>query len=77
MMSPSRATRRFSSPSGSVGQLPGHPIAIPSHLCRPLVSFSPETSLKEALRSLHVSPYLLDVDDPGILRDVDVPADLT
>jgi len=55
----------------------GHPIAIPSHLCRPLVSFSPETSLKEALRSLHVSPYLLDVDDPGILRDVDVPADLT
>jgi molybdenum cofactor cytidylyltransferase len=54
----------------------GHPIAIPSRLRGGLLACSPESSLKDALRRLHVVPRILPVDDPGILRDVDVPADL-
>ncbi len=54
----------------------GHPIAIPARLRLPLVASRPEGSLKDALRVLNETPDILDVDDPGILRDVDVPADL-
>lgn len=54
----------------------GHPIAIPARLRLPLVASRPESSLKDALRALNETPSILGVDDPGILRDVDVPADL-
>ncbi len=37
---------------------------------------SPESTLKEALASAIVERVELPVDDPGILRDVDTPADL-
>jgi molybdenum cofactor cytidylyltransferase len=59
-----------------IGNRRGHPIALPSRLRAPLLACSPEASLKEALRQLHETPWILEVDDPGILRDVDVPADL-
>ena len=55
----------------------GHPIAIPGSLCRQLVALAPTTTLKDALAAIGESRVLLDVSDPGILRDVDVPADLS
>jgi molybdenum cofactor cytidylyltransferase len=60
----------------AIGNRRGHPIAIPSRLRSGLLACGPESSLKEALRQIHAVPRILDVDDPGVLRDVDVPADL-
>lgn len=59
-----------------IGNRRGHPIAIPSRFRPGLLACSPESSLKDALRHLNAVPRILEVDDPGILRDVDVPADL-
>lgn len=55
----------------------GHPIAIPEALARRLVALDAGTTLKDALASLATVRELLHVADPGILRDVDVPADLS
>jgi molybdenum cofactor cytidylyltransferase len=54
----------------------GHPIAIPRALCDELLSREPTTTLKDALAASGAAPVLLDVPDAGILRDVDVRADL-
>jgi molybdenum cofactor cytidylyltransferase len=54
----------------------GHPIAIPRPLCDALLALDPATTLKDGLASLRASAILLDVPDPGVLRDVDVAADL-
>jgi molybdenum cofactor cytidylyltransferase len=53
----------------------GHPIAFPRLLRDTLLRLDPTSTLKIGLAA--TSPVLLDVDDPGILRDVDVPSDLT
>jgi molybdenum cofactor cytidylyltransferase len=54
----------------------GHPIAVPQSL-RAVILAAPATStLSEVVRQ-HASGRLeIDVDDSGVLRDVDVPADL-
>ena len=54
----------------------GHPIAIPRPLCDALLALAPTTTLKDALSAAGASMVLLDVPDPGVLRDVDVPGDL-
>ena len=54
----------------------GHPIAIPRPLCDALLALEPTTTLKDALAASGASTVLLDVPDAGVLRDVDVPADL-
>jgi molybdenum cofactor cytidylyltransferase len=54
----------------------GHPLAIPRRLCDTLLALEPTTTLKDALAASGASMVLLDVADPGVLRDVDVPADL-
>jgi len=55
----------------------GHPLALPGRLVSQLVSQSATHSLKDALARLGVESIHLEVDDGGVLRDVDVPADLT
>jgi len=55
----------------------GHPIAIPGRLRGALLGLTPETTLKDALAASGASMVLLDVADAGVLRDVDVPGDLT
>lgn len=52
----------------------GHPIAVPGLLRRQILSASPEATLKDALGD--AERIELPVSDPGILRDVDRPADL-
>lgn len=54
----------------------GHPIVLPAEVRVRLVAQSPSTSLKDALLAMGVSWQDVPVDDPGVLRDVDVRQDL-
>ncbi len=54
----------------------GHPLALPVALIPPLLAVDPTTPLNEALALVGAVRIELDVDDPGAIRDVDVPADL-
>lgn len=54
----------------------GHPLAVPDSL-RAVILAAPATSaLDEVLRQSAHDRLEIEVDDPGVLRDVDVPADL-
>ena len=55
----------------------GHPVGIPARLVGALVAADPSISLKDALASRGDEPLLVDVDDPGVVRDVDTPGDLS
>ena len=54
----------------------GHPIAIPGHLRAKLSVADPNGSLRDALAALGADLVTIDVDDEGVLRDVDVRRDL-
>jgi molybdenum cofactor cytidylyltransferase len=54
----------------------GHPISLPAAVLAVLRSAASSRSLKEALLAAGVERVDLPIDDPGILHDVDVPADL-
>jgi CTP:molybdopterin cytidylyltransferase MocA len=54
----------------------GHPIALPVLFRRALLDADPTRSLKDALRTAGAPLVELSVDDPGVLRDVDVREDL-
>jgi molybdenum cofactor cytidylyltransferase len=54
----------------------GHPIAFPAALRDAVLRASADSTLKAALAATHAERVELPVDDPGILRDVDTPADL-
>jgi molybdenum cofactor cytidylyltransferase len=54
----------------------GHPIAIPGTLREGLLMMPPDRSLKDALAALGEEALLVEVDDEGVVKDVDVPEDL-
>src|SRR5690606_2703550 len=54
----------------------GHPVGIPARLGRALGDADPSLSLKDALARQGEEPLFLDVDDQGVVRDVDRPGDL-
>ena len=54
----------------------GHPLVIPRALAERLLTVDPSTPLNEAFMTIGLVRHELDVDDPGILRDVDRPSDL-
>jgi molybdenum cofactor cytidylyltransferase len=54
----------------------GHPVAFPASLHGPVLRAPVTASLKEALAQTGARRVELPLDDAGILRDVDVPADL-
>lgn len=54
----------------------GHPLAIPAAVCERMLALDPATTLKDALAAVGASRESLDVPDPGVLHDVDVPGDL-
>jgi molybdenum cofactor cytidylyltransferase len=54
----------------------GHPLALPGRLRADLLRMDARQSLRDALASLASVPRAIDVDDEGVLRDVDVPGDL-
>lgn len=55
---------------------PGHPIALPGSLRSVALAAPPTTSLSELIKSQRLARVEIEVDDGGILRDVDTPADL-
>jgi len=54
----------------------GHPLAFTADIARQLLAIPPSTPLNEAFAAIGLVRHELDVDDPGVLKDVDVPADL-
>lgn len=54
----------------------GHPLAIPASLIPLLLAVDPTSPLNTALETVGAVRIELDVNDPGSIRDVDVPADL-
>ena len=54
----------------------GHPIGIPGGLRDGLLMMPPDRSLKDALAALGEELLLVDVNDEGVVRDVDRPEDL-
>ena len=54
----------------------GHPIAIPAHLRALILQAEPQMTLKDVIATSGAQREELEIDDAGILRDVDVPADL-
>jgi molybdenum cofactor cytidylyltransferase len=57
------------------GERRGHPVAMSRRIAAEMLALPPESSAKEIIRA-HVDETLfVDVDDPGVLRDIDLPAD--
>jgi len=54
----------------------GHPVAFPASVRGAIAGAPPESTLKVALASTGGAQLEIPVDDPGVLRDVDVPSDL-
>jgi molybdenum cofactor cytidylyltransferase len=54
----------------------GHPIVLSADVCAVLIDADPTTNLNELLRAQLGQRVDLEVDDPGVLRDVDVTEDL-
>ncbi|TAK19032.1 MAG: hypothetical protein EPO35_00625 [Acidobacteria bacterium] len=67
-------TRRAVCPR--VGGKRGHPLALPVALIPKLLEVDPTTPLNDALAQVGAVRIELEVEDPGAIRDVDVPADL-
>lgn len=60
----------------AMGGRRGHPLIVPGSVWPLLLKQDSGTTLKAALSDLHVSLQDVPVDDPGVLRDVDVRDDL-
>jgi molybdenum cofactor cytidylyltransferase len=54
----------------------GHPVGIPGGLRDGLLMMPPDRSLKDALAALGEELLLIEVEDEGVVRDVDVKSDL-
>jgi molybdenum cofactor cytidylyltransferase len=55
----------------------GHPVSVPGRLRAELLSASSTSSLKDVLATVNEQKIEIDVDDPGVLRDVDERQDLS
>jgi len=53
----------------------GHPILLSRPLIDEILALPPEATAKQVIHAHLAEAVLLDLDDPGILRDVDTPAD--
>lgn len=54
----------------------GHPLVLPADLVPRILSWGPERRLSDILREPGVAVHEVPGFGPGVLRDVDVPADL-
>jgi molybdenum cofactor cytidylyltransferase len=55
----------------------GHPVALPARLREAILAASATTNLSHLIDAAGEERLYIDVDDPGILRDVDTPQDLS
>jgi molybdenum cofactor cytidylyltransferase len=54
----------------------GHPVVMPLSLRDEIASTAPTANLHEVIKHHQEERVDLEVDDPGVVRDVDIPADL-
>jgi len=54
----------------------GHPVAVRRDVIDQLLSLRPESSPKEVVRSHYPEARFLDLDDPAVTEDLDLPSDL-
>lgn len=54
----------------------GHPVAFGRGLCSELLSLERDVGARQIVERHLDKVYRMDVDDPGILQDIDTPADL-
>ena len=54
----------------------GHPVGLPGALRAAVLAAPPASTLKDVIDAGTLRRVAVDVDDPGVVRDVDVPADL-
>ena len=53
----------------------GHPVLLPRPLLDEIAGLPPDASAKQVVRAHHRQAIFLDLADPGILADIDTPAD--
>lgn len=54
----------------------GHPVLVPGRVRAAALSASPLSTLDALIKDQRLVPLEVEIDDPGILHDVDTPADL-
>jgi molybdenum cofactor cytidylyltransferase len=54
----------------------GHPVVLPLSLRDEIAATPPTANLHEVIQRHPSAPFDLEVSDPGVVRDVDTPADL-
>ena len=57
------------------GERRGHPVIAARSVLDEIVALSPDSSAKDVIRSHRDKTLFVDVDDPGILCDIDLPAE--
>lgn len=57
------------------GERRGHPVLLSREVAREILALPPGSSAKEVIRAHREETRFVDVDDPGVLRDIDLPAD--
>jgi molybdenum cofactor cytidylyltransferase len=55
----------------------GHPLALPGRYRSALLAMDASSNLKDALRLIAGEAHEFQVEDAGVVRDVDLPADLS
>lgn len=58
------------------GRIVGHPVVFPMRYCDALAACTGDTGAREVLRRHAADLLQIAVQDPGVIRDVDTPADL-
>lgn len=54
----------------------GHPVVVPGSIRAAALAASPFSTLADVIKAQRLVPREVELDDKGILRDVDTPADL-
>jgi CTP:molybdopterin cytidylyltransferase MocA len=57
------------------GERRGHPVVLSRRIADEILALPPARSAKEVIRARSGETLFVDVDDAGVLRDIDLPAD--
>jgi molybdenum cofactor cytidylyltransferase len=57
------------------GQRRGHPVLLTCRVAQEILALGPERSAKEVIRGYRGETLFVDAGDPGVLQDIDLPAD--
>jgi molybdenum cofactor cytidylyltransferase len=57
------------------GERRGHPVLLSRRIMGEILGLPSDKSAKEVIRAHAGETLFVDVDDPGVLRDIDLPAD--